>query len=77
MAGDKAQMVPYSRDIADQRRKYGDNMLRKGDEHLEKQRQFEAETQAKLEEARRKRQEDRDRLDALEVNMARRCTLHD
>jgi len=70
-------MVPYSRDIADQRRKYGDNMLRKGDEHLEKQRQFEAETQAKLEEARRKRQEDRDRLDALEVNMARRCTLHD
>jgi RNA polymerase-associated protein CTR9 len=77
LAGDKAQMVPYSRDIADQRRKYGDNMLRKGDEHLEKQRQFEAETQAKLEDARRKRQEEKDRLEALEVNMACRCTLHD
>lgn len=70
-------MVPYSRDIADQRRKYGDNMLRKGDEHLEKQRQFEADTQAKLEEARRKRQEEKDRLEALEVSMACRCTLHD
>lgn len=66
LAGDKAQMVPYSRDIADQRRKYGDNMLRKGDEHLEKQRQFEADTQAKLEEARRKRQEEKDRLEGLE-----------
>lgn len=70
-------MVPYSRDIADQRRKYGDNMLRKGDEHLEKQRQFEADTQAKLEEARRKRQEEKDRLEALEVSMACRPTLHD
>ena len=70
-------MVPYSRDIADQRRKYGDNMLRKGDEHLEKQRQFEADTQAKLEEARRKRQEEKDRLEALEVSMACRRTLHD
>jgi RNA polymerase-associated protein CTR9 len=62
-------MVPYSRDIADQRRKYGDNMLRKGAEHLATQKQFEADAQAKLEAARRKRQEERDRQEALEVNI--------
>jgi RNA polymerase-associated protein CTR9 len=60
-------MVPYSRELADQRRKYGDNMLRKGDEHLAVQRQFESEAQAKLDAARQKRQEERDRQLALEV----------
>lgn len=61
-------MVPYSRDIADQRRKYGDNMLRKGDEHLATQRQFEAEAQAKLDGARQRRQEERDRQEALKAS---------
>ncbi|KAL0956914.1 hypothetical protein HGRIS_003018 [Hohenbuehelia grisea] len=66
LAADKSPMVPYSRDIADQRRKYGDIMLRKGDEHLESQRQFESETQAKLDAARAKRQEEKDKQEALE-----------
>lgn len=59
--------MPYSRDIADQRRKYGDSMLRKADEHLATQRQFEADAQAKLSLARQKRQEERDRQEVLEV----------
>lgn len=62
-------MVPYNRDIADQRRKYGDSMLRKGDEHIAMQQQHEAEMQAKLETARRKRQEEKDRQEALEVSL--------
>lgn len=62
-------MVPYSRDIADQRRKYGDNMLRKGDEHLTSQRQHEEEAQARLEAARRKRQEEKERQEGLEVSL--------
>lgn len=61
-------MVPYSREIADQRRKYGDNMLRKGDEHLAAQRQFEAEALGRIETARKKRQEEKERQEALEVN---------
>jgi RNA polymerase-associated protein CTR9 len=61
-------MVPYSRDLADQRRKYGDSMLRRGDEHLATQRQFEAEAQAKLDAARQKRQEEKERLEILEAS---------
>jgi RNA polymerase-associated protein CTR9 len=60
-------MVPYSREIADQRRKYGDNMLRKSEEHLATQKQFEGEAQAKLDGARQKRQEEKNRQEALEV----------
>jgi RNA polymerase-associated protein CTR9 len=62
-------MVPYNRDIADQRRKYGDNMLRKGDEHLAAQKQHEAEVQARLDAARRKRQEEKERLEEQEVSL--------
>lgn len=68
LASDKSSMVPYSRDIADQRRKYGDNMLRKGDEHLASQRLFEEEVQSRLDTARRKRQEEKERQEELEVS---------
>jgi RNA polymerase-associated protein CTR9 len=67
LASDRSPMVPYNRDIADQRRKYGDSMLRRADEHLASQRQFEAEVQAKIDNARQKRQEERERLEVLEV----------
>lgn len=42
-------------------------MLRKADDHLATQRQFEEDAQAKLSSARQKRQEERDRQEALEV----------
>lgn len=69
LALDKSPLVPYSRDIADQRRKYGESMLRKADDHLATQRQFEEDAQAKLSSARQKRQEERDRQEALEVSL--------
>ncbi|KAK7006015.1 Tetratricopeptide repeat protein 1 [Favolaschia claudopus] len=65
LASDKAPMVPYSREIADQRRKYGDNMLRKSEEHLATQKQYENEQQEKRDTARQKRQEEQERQGAL------------
>jgi RNA polymerase-associated protein CTR9 len=67
LAGAQAPMLPYSRELADQRRKYGDNMLRKAEEHMNVQKAFEAEKTEKLEIARRKRQEDKERQEAAEV----------
>lgn len=67
LAADSASVVPYSRDIADQRRKYGESMLRRGDEHLATQKEFEAEAQAKLVAARLRRQMEKDKLEAIEV----------
>ncbi|KAI3615454.1 pol ii transcription elongation factor [Moniliophthora roreri] len=66
LASDKASIVPYSRDIADQRRKYGDNMLRKAAEHLATQTQFEDEVKARQDAARAKRQEERERQEQAE-----------
>ncbi|KAH8823308.1 hypothetical protein DL96DRAFT_1502475 [Flagelloscypha sp. PMI_526] len=54
-----ASALPYSRDIADQRKKYGDNMLRKADEHLQRQHEFEAEREGRMEQARKKREGER------------------
>jgi len=68
LAADKSQVVPYDRDIADNRRRYGDGMLRKAEEHLTNQKQYEADGQARLETARRKRQEEKDRQEALDVS---------
>lgn len=62
-------MVPYDREIAGHRRKYGESLLRKAEEHLSNQRQFEAETQARLDAARQRRQEEKERTEALEVSV--------
>jgi len=67
LAADPSPVVPYSRDIADQRRKYGESMLRRGDEHLATQKEFEVEAQAKLDAARQRRQSEKERQEALEV----------
>ncbi|KAH7907720.1 hypothetical protein BJ138DRAFT_1116454 [Hygrophoropsis aurantiaca] len=66
LAADPSPTVPYNREIADQRRKYGESMLRRGDEHLANQKEIEAEAQAKLDAARQKRQEEKERLQAIE-----------
>ncbi|KAJ7049931.1 RNA polymerase II-associated protein [Mycena amicta] len=66
LASDKTSALPYSREIADQRRKYGDNMLRKSEEHLAIQKQHESEIQAKMDTARQKRQEEKERQGALQ-----------
>ncbi|KAJ8515561.1 hypothetical protein ONZ45_g7046 [Pleurotus djamor] len=66
LVADRASALPYSRDIADQRRKYGDSMLRKAGDHLASQKEHEAETQARLEAARARRQEEKDRHELAE-----------
>ncbi|KAF4620607.1 hypothetical protein D9613_000259 [Agrocybe pediades] len=75
LAADKSAIVPYDRDIADNRRKYGDGLLRKAEEHLTNQRQHEKETQERLELARQKRQEEKERQDALERARAEQLRL--
>jgi RNA polymerase-associated protein CTR9 len=62
-------MLPYNRELADQRRKYGDNMLKKAEEHLAVQKAFEAEKAERLEIARRKRQEEKEKQEAVEVRV--------
>ena len=67
LAADKSSLVPYNRDIADQRRKYGESMLRRCEDHLATQKQWEADAQAKIEAARQRRQEEKEKQDAAEV----------
>ena len=62
--------------MADQRRKYGDSVLRKCDEHLATQRQHEAEQHAKLEAARQKRQQERELHEAAEVRFVSSCEAY-
>ncbi|KAI8993957.1 RNA polymerase II-associated protein [Trametes punicea] len=66
LAADRSSQVPYNRDIADQRRKYGESMLRRCEEQLATQRQWEAEAQAKIEAARQRRQEEKERQEEAE-----------
>lgn len=68
LAADTSPFLPYSLEVADQRRKYGESMLRRADEHLTAQKEFEAEAQARLEAARQKRLEEKQRQEALEVS---------
>ncbi|KAJ3576752.1 hypothetical protein NP233_g216 [Leucocoprinus birnbaumii] len=75
LANVKAQLVPYSKDIADNRRKYGESMLRKAEDHLAAQRQHDADTQSRLEAARRKRQEERERQEAIERELAEKLRI--
>lgn len=67
LAADPANAVPYDRDLAEERKKYADSMLRRAEEHLSAQRQYEAEQAARLEGARQKRAAERERVEALEV----------
>ncbi|KAF8334987.1 uncharacterized protein EI90DRAFT_3144919 [Cantharellus anzutake] len=64
LASDTARPLPYSQDIAQQRHKYGDTMLRRSAEHLTAQKAHETEYQARLDQARKSRQELKERQDA-------------
>jgi RNA polymerase-associated protein CTR9 len=67
LASDASAFLPYDRGIADQRRKYGESILRRADEHLASQETYEQEVQQKLEAARRRRMDEKERLEAIEV----------
>ncbi|KAF9647341.1 RNA polymerase II-associated protein [Thelephora ganbajun] len=72
LAADESPSLPYDRNIADQRRKYGDNMMRKADEHLQTQRQYDTEKAEKLAYAKKLRQEEKEKQEALEREEARK-----
>lgn len=67
LAADPASAVPYDRDLAEERKKYADSMLRRAEEHLSAQRQHEGEQAARLEGARQRRAAERERIETLEV----------
>ena len=67
LAADPASAVPYDRGLAEERKKYADSMLRRAEEHLSAQRQYEAEQAARLEGARQRRAAERERIEVLEV----------
>lgn len=67
LAADTSQGLPYNKDMAEQRRRYGESLLKKADEQLSAQEHYESEAHAKLEAARRKRQEEKDKQEEAEV----------
>jgi RNA polymerase-associated protein CTR9 len=67
LAAETTIPVPYDRDLAEERKKYADSMLRRAEEHLSVQRQYEAEQASRLEGARQRRAAERERVEALEV----------
>ncbi|KAG9103027.1 hypothetical protein FRC06_000428 [Ceratobasidium sp. 370] len=67
---DPSPNTPYSRDVADQRRKYGESMLRKAPEQLSVQQAYEAEINARRDAAKLKRVEETERAREVE-RMAR------
>jgi len=67
LAADESPSLPYDKNIADQRRKYGDNMMKKAEENLQTQRQYDTEKADKLAYAKKLRQEEKEKQDALEV----------
>ncbi|TXT09174.1 hypothetical protein VHUM_02648 [Vanrija humicola] len=64
LADDKSGPLPYDADMADQRARYGEGLLRKAPEQVAKQEAFEGETAARVEEARRVRAEEQERINA-------------
>lgn len=64
LADDKSGPLPYDVDLADQRARYGEGLLRKAPEQIAKQETYEGEAAARVEEARRVRAEEQARIEA-------------
>ena len=69
MADDRSGALPYDADLADQRARYGDGLLRRAPAEIEKQTAYEGEAQARVEEARRIREEEQRKLQEAEVSL--------
>lgn len=61
--------MPYDADLADQRARYGDSLLRRVPEQMARQEAFEGETAARVEEARLTRAAEQERIQAAEVSL--------
>lgn len=65
LADDKSGPLPYDAEIADQRSRYGENLLQnQGPKQIEVQEAYEGDTAARVEEARRLRAEEQARIEA-------------
>ncbi|WRT66885.1 uncharacterized protein IL334_003848 [Kwoniella shivajii] len=73
LAEDRSGPLPYDADLADQRARYGDGLLRRAPGEMEKQKSYESEFQARVEEARKMRAAEQDRIQAAEA--ARRAEI--
>jgi RNA polymerase-associated protein CTR9 len=60
--------LPYDKDLADQRARYGDGLLRKAPEQIYKQEEYENEAAARVDEVRRLRVEEQAKIQAAEVS---------
>jgi RNA polymerase-associated protein CTR9 len=67
LAGDKSGALPYDADLADQRARYGDGLLRRAPEQITRQEAYESEAHARVEEVRKLRQAEAERIRAAEV----------
>lgn len=67
LAGDKSGALPYDADLADQRARYGDGLLRRAHEQITRQEAYESEAHARVEEVRKLRQAEAERIRAAEV----------
>lgn len=67
LASDKSGALPYDADLADQRARYGDGLLRRAPEQVTRQESYESEAFARVEEVRKLRQAEAERIRAAEV----------
>lgn len=67
LADDTTTPLPYDKDLADQRARYGDGLLRKAPDQISRQQEFEGQAAARVEEARKARAEEQARIQAAEV----------
>lgn len=67
LASDGGKALPYNKDIADQRRKYGESMLRKAEAHMQRQLEYERQHEVEIEAARKRREEDEAKAEAKRV----------
>ncbi|WWC85242.1 uncharacterized protein L201_000104 [Kwoniella dendrophila CBS 6074] len=67
LADDKSGPLPYDADLADQRARYGDGLLRRAPGEMDKQKAYESEFQARVEEARKMRAAEQERIQAAEA----------
>ena len=61
--------LPYDKDLADQRARYGDGLLRKAPEQISRQEVYENEAAARVEEVRRVRAAEQAKIQAAEVSL--------
>lgn len=73
LAGDKSGALPYDADLADQRARYGDGLLRRAPEQVTRQEAYESEAQARVEEVRKLRAAEQERIRAAEVILPFPC----